>query len=537
MKNFNKYIFLSVILVAATSCNDDEVLDEWLDDNPEPQVVEVTGDAGDLDLTNYVALGNSLTAGFTDGALYPLGQANSFPSILAGQFAIAGGGSFNFPNISSGNGYGGGEAGSEVGKAFIDVAAALTNPANAIQFTAGSALTANTETSLNNFGVPGARIVDATNDLYGLGNPFFGNFNSVPGSASMLDDAAAAGPTFFSVWLGNNDVLGYATSGGLDEAMITSQGDFQNALITILGTLSAGGGTEGVILNIPPVHLAPYFQIVTTLSGGVNLLPAGSIDAATAAFLNSGDAYGSYNAGLDALVGAPVTPTEFSPDGTFTQAEADYRKITFTGDVANAPVIMDEFLSDLTGYNASLVSMRQAKVNATTGQYDLFPLTALAAVGVDAGSGVQGVAVPLADQYTLTMSEQVQVITAYATYNATISGVLASFPNVKLVDVGPMFADVFGLSPAQAAGLQLSAAAQAAADGELGIMIGGFNQVPLDLGDNLFNSIWSADGIHPNQRGAAIIANEIIKVLNAEFSADIPMVDVIDYASINAVLP
>lgn len=552
MKNFNKYIFLSVILVAATSCNDDEVLDEWLGDNPEPPVVEITGDAGTLDLTNYVALGNSLTAGFTDGALYPLGQANSFPSILAGQFAIAGGGSFNFPNISSGNGYGGGEAGSEVGKAFIDVAAALTNPANAIQFTAGSALTANTETSLNNFGVPGAKIVDATNDLYGLGNPFFAQFNSSPGSASMLADAVAANPTFFSVWLGNNDVLGYATAGGTDEGLITSQGDFQTALISILGSLSAGGA-EGVILNIPPVHLAPYFQIVTTLGGGVNLIPL--TDESLVATLNGvynfpigtalTDGDDATNPGYNSLL------TEAVAEGSLTQEEADRRMISWAVG-ANPPMITDESLTavtvDLSEYvgapaGSVLVPVplyRQAEVNAF-GQYDLFPLPALSVVGTLADpqnpNSVYGVGVAVPDQYTLTISEQVNVITAYATFNATISGVLASFPNVKLVDVGPMFADVFGLSAAQAAGLQLSSAAQAAADGELGIMIGGFNQVPLDLGDNLFNSIWSADGIHPNQRGAAIIANEIISVLNSEFSADIPMVEVIDYASINAVLP
>lgn len=527
MNRIYKFTILTIAATVLVSCNEDEVLASWIEDNPAEEVVVETGDAGSLDLTTYVALGNSLTAGFTDGALYPLGQANSYPSILAGRFAIAGGGEFNYPNISSGNGYGGGAPGSEVGKAFIDVAAALANPANAIQFTSGSALSANTNTGLNNFGVPGARIVDATNDLYGhasAGNPFFANFASSPGSSSMLADAIAANPTFFSVWLGSNDVLGYATSGGLDEAMITSQADFQNALISILGGLSAGGA-EGVIVNIPPVHLAPYFQIVTSLSGGVNLLPAGSIDAATAAFLNSGDAYGAYNDGLDQMVGL----------GQITQAEADIRYITFTGDVANAPVITDESLTDLSGFG--LESMRPARVDATTGQFDLFPLPALSAVGVDAGSGVQGVAVPLADQYTLTISEQVSVITGYATFNATINGVLASFPNVKLVDVGPMFADVFGLIPAQAAGLQLSAAAQASADGVLGIEIDGYNMVPLDLGDNLFNSIWSADGIHPNQRGAAIIANEIIAVLNAEFAADIPMAAVIDYPSINAVLP
>jgi len=53
-----------------------------------------TGSAGaELDLSTYVAIGDSLTAGFADGTLYADGQINSFPNIIANSFALAGGGS------------------------------------------------------------------------------------------------------------------------------------------------------------------------------------------------------------------------------------------------------------------------------------------------------------------------------------------------------------------------------------------------------------------------------------------------------------
>ncbi len=42
---------------------------------------------GEADFSNYVALGNSLTAGYADNALYITGQENSYPNILAQQFA------------------------------------------------------------------------------------------------------------------------------------------------------------------------------------------------------------------------------------------------------------------------------------------------------------------------------------------------------------------------------------------------------------------------------------------------------------------
>ena len=43
-----------------------------------------------LDFSNYVALGASFTAGFTDGALFIASQQNSFPNILAQQFGTTG---------------------------------------------------------------------------------------------------------------------------------------------------------------------------------------------------------------------------------------------------------------------------------------------------------------------------------------------------------------------------------------------------------------------------------------------------------------
>ncbi len=52
---------------------------------------------GDADMSNFVALGNSLTAGFADGALYITGQENSYPNIIAQQAALAGGGEFTQP--------------------------------------------------------------------------------------------------------------------------------------------------------------------------------------------------------------------------------------------------------------------------------------------------------------------------------------------------------------------------------------------------------------------------------------------------------
>src|SRR6218665_1981173 len=63
-------------------------------DSPEP-------DKGSMDPTRYVAIGNSITSGFADGALYYDGQQASYANILAEQLKLVGGGEFKQPLVSA----------------------------------------------------------------------------------------------------------------------------------------------------------------------------------------------------------------------------------------------------------------------------------------------------------------------------------------------------------------------------------------------------------------------------------------------------
>src|SRR5690606_23871443 len=63
--------------------------------------------SGEADFTTYVAVGNSLTAGYMDGTMYRSGQQYSFPNLLSKQFAVVGGGVFTQPSF--------GDDGSDVG--------------------------------------------------------------------------------------------------------------------------------------------------------------------------------------------------------------------------------------------------------------------------------------------------------------------------------------------------------------------------------------------------------------------------------------
>ncbi|MDP5102243.1 MAG: G-D-S-L family lipolytic protein, partial [Nonlabens sp.] len=92
MKKLNlKYITLFIAAAAIVGCDDgfkDTVTDEGF------------YSSGTADFSKYVTVGNSLTAGYADGALYLDAQRQSFPAIVAGQMTLAGGGEFNQPLVN-----------------------------------------------------------------------------------------------------------------------------------------------------------------------------------------------------------------------------------------------------------------------------------------------------------------------------------------------------------------------------------------------------------------------------------------------------
>ncbi len=76
IKNF-KWLLFASLSISIIACSEDDT---------EGDVVEVPVVAGSADFSKYVALGNSLTAGYSDGALFRSGQENAYPKLLADQF-------------------------------------------------------------------------------------------------------------------------------------------------------------------------------------------------------------------------------------------------------------------------------------------------------------------------------------------------------------------------------------------------------------------------------------------------------------------
>ncbi|QBZ97309.1 SGNH/GDSL hydrolase family protein [Flavobacterium sangjuense] len=470
IKNFKWLLLVSLTFVACSSDDETVVNPDSSDGLP------LT--AGLADFSKYVALGDSFAAGFSDNALFIAGQQNSYPSILSQQFALVGGGEFVIPFMNDNIG-GFSLGGTQIPQFGPRLYLAPGNVPTPVAGTSSTDITTHLTGPFNNFGIPGAKVV--TLDLAGYGssagNPYFARIASSP-MATVVDDAVATNPTFFSLWIGGNDVLGYATSGGVSTSPITPPATFDLAYNGLITKLTAGG-RKGVIANLPYVNALPYFTTVP-----YNPVP---LDAGTASLLNSG--YTTYNNGL--LYAQSL--------GYLTAAEVAQRTISFSASSTNRVVIVDEYLTDLTA--VGIPSYRQATSE------DLIILPARSFIGTTVGGNplqVNGVSVPLADNWVLSKREIDEVKIATDAYNTTIQNAATDHSDqIALVDAKTIMASL----------------------STVGIVQNGYTMTSAYVTGNTF----SLDGVHPSSKGYALIANKFLEAINEKFGSNLKGVNLGQY--------
>ena len=222
------------------------------------------------DFSRYIAVGNSITSGYSNGGLYLDGQLVAYPNLIATQMKAAGGGNFFQPLFSpdqaNGSGYLRLAGFNPNGTPIIVPVTDKLAIGGAITIPPYGTITLYTKYTgdLNNYGVPGLKLMQITSPLIGNLNPYFERL--LPGSTplnntSYIDFVTTKPFTFFSNWLGNNDALGYATSGG-DGDVLTDSTQFA-ALYALMMTNLTKSGAGGAVATIPDVTVLPYLNTVT----------------------------------------------------------------------------------------------------------------------------------------------------------------------------------------------------------------------------------------------------------------------------------
>jgi lysophospholipase L1-like esterase len=127
---------------------------------------------------------------------------------------------------------------------------------------------------LNNVAVPGANAADPTSPVGASGpNPLT---TFVLGGLTQVQRALIAKPTFATIWIGNNDVLGPALTGQPGTA--TALPAFTTAYDQMISQLTAGApGIKGVLIGVVQVSAAPQLFPAAALA---NPLFAGGISQA-----------------------------------------------------------------------------------------------------------------------------------------------------------------------------------------------------------------------------------------------------------------
>ncbi|WP_281634222.1 SGNH/GDSL hydrolase family protein [Flavobacterium luteolum] len=506
-----KFKWLLLVSLTFMACNSD--------DDVAPVVESSDGKAltaGSADFSKYVALGDSFAAGFSDNALFIKGQEGAYPNILAQQFALVGGGDFKTPFAN--DNIGGLLLGGHViagQRLYFNTTVTPTHPESTVDPIEGvptTEVTAHLSGTFNNLGVPGAKSFhllapgygSAAGVAAGTANPYFARFAS-SATTTVLADALSQNPTFFSLWIGGNDELGYATAGG-DPTVnpLTPPATFEAAYKGLVAQLVAGG-RKGVIANLPNITTLPHFHVIA-----YNQLTQANLSSNGVSLVNT----------LNAQLYGPLSNAL-----AFLGQGSRIKLLSTTG--KNPLLIVDETLPDLSA-NLKAVLMGGG-LDATTatvmGQIfgrarqalptDLIVLGASSRIGKVPSVALDGVAspspslsqlgvtFPLPDRYVLLPSEVAEIEVATNAYNTVINAA-AEANGLAIVDAKAIMDDLNKSS---------------------GITMNNFTLKATFVTGGMF----SLDGVHPSPRGYAFIANKFIQAINAKYGSNLKGVDIGNY--------
>lgn len=207
---------------------------------------------------SYVAIGNNITAGFMSGGIIDSTQRRSYAFLLAQSMGTR----FAYPSLA-GRGC----------APLITNFQTQARPAGTTGATCDLRSAATATDVLNNVGVPGAWSYDPNATTSATSNALTTFFL---GGKSQVQRAREAKPSFVTIWIGNNDVLGPAVSSGgcttvatgcaVTLSSITAQLAFAASYDAMIDSLRKDNpALKGLLVGVVNVTNAPILFRADTL--------------------------------------------------------------------------------------------------------------------------------------------------------------------------------------------------------------------------------------------------------------------------------
>jgi lysophospholipase L1-like esterase len=446
----------------------------------------LTAPSGDRYFNKYVSIGNSLTAGYMDSGLVINGQLNSYPVILAGQLGldttIHKDSEFSQPYIDWP-----GVGTTTVGEGMVASPLYFNPNTGGLDYDVSSAalvpsrLILRTQpTPYHNLGVPGARLGEVLHAYsgassygapFGKPNSFFDFINRASFFGNEEEEATILGPTGAPV----NVTYQTASMGRQAIAKGASLATVWIGANDVLGGATGGNPVvgdnplAGENVTSPATFAAQYGEMMQILAGGM-VSSSGFPPLILVADLPEITSIPYFIPEALFLMGLPEALGGVWPAG-YEEGEATLLTLPVQSWLATANPFTDAIPSNYT-----LTAAEVATVHEVVTQYNM---------------AINGIAA----QITTSGYAKVVVVGMNARMQEIASGTS---------EFGPLAAMHF-LVALQQLGGNVEAAAAA--------------------------TLFSLDGVHPNNKGYAVVANEWIAALNSEDNGLGVTVDPVDPAN------
>ncbi|MFD2531603.1 hypothetical protein [Gracilimonas halophila] len=446
-------------------------------------------DLKELNLDRMTIIGSTISAGYMNGALYNEGESHSYGALIDSLLNMD---SFTPLSIDSKYGYNRNTGSGILGRFYLS----FRNPIQdwPARYNEDGEAISNFNGDINqvtNFSIPGLKSFQIDDSDALSGNTYFDRILDKGVNESLLDLALQQDPTVVLFEPGTEDILGHVTLGAAGEvdplatdisySDLTPESVFEDNLNDAINRILNESSSEIFMLNIPDFTPMSYFsELIWYFS------PSEWASITTGSY----PPFGLY--------------FDFNQDVQEHNSTADREErrptIVFDGTGGNAfrsKVIQDKYLSDAQNNEGDTIPKYR---QMTDDDHFLYNVERIYTERIQNDEVTFGSYQPIDDMFILTKTEKEVAEERREAYNAIIENIAANNTRVHLVDFAGLIEGVNN-----------------------GLV--SYDGVTYSLGfDN--KTVVSADGYTLNHRGQALLANEIIKVMNANFGSNISSIDV-----------